>query len=181
MITIAQLKAWGLAASILASNNQRHLSDATLDGMATAAVESPIIAGDDLAVRTMMAVEVSLAWHEAANLQDPRGSGIGSSDHGQSWCWAQIYLPGGARTREGWTGAELATSPLKCARVTVRLIKASLLASPSCNECGLTFYARGRDAPEGRRLSIARMSLAHRLLREVPWSENPGAAQGGSP
>jgi len=119
----------------------------------------------------MMSIEVSLAWHESANMQDPRGSGIGNSDHGQSWCWGQIYLPGGGRTREGWTGPELAREPIKCARAVVRIVKASLSASPTCNECGLVVYARGRDTEEGRRLSVSRMSLAHRLMREVPWAE----------
>lgn len=151
------LAEWIIAASVLASSGQRKISPRTAEAMATAAD------GD----YAMAAIEVSLAWFEGANLQDPRGSGIGNSDHGQSWCWGQVYLPGNGRTVEGWTGPQLAEDPLKCARVVVRLVKQSMLASPACDGCGLTVYARGRDTEEGRRLSRARMALAQRLMREV--------------
>lgn len=153
-MTLAQ---WIVAASLVASSGQRRISDKVAEAMAWAAD------GD----RDLAAVEVSLAWFEAANLQDPRGSGIGNSDHGQSWCWGQVYLPGGGRTREGWTGPELAADPKKCAAVVVRLVRASFLASPGCDLCGLVVYARGRDTEEGRRLSRARMALARRLVEEV--------------
>ena len=169
MITLASLKAWGLAASIYATGGHAHLSDAVLDGMATAALTDPIIPGDDESVKALMRIEVALAFFEtgAQMTNDPSGP----NDGGQSHCWAQIYLPNGARTREGWTGAELRHDPLKCAKVAVRLIKASLLASPDCSQCGLTVYARGRDTEEGRRLSRTRMGLAQRLGTEVPWKD----------
>lgn len=152
------LSQWIMAASAVASSGQRHLSQRVADAMATAAD------GD----YAMAAIEVSLAWFEGANLQDPRGSGIGNSDHGQSWCWGQVYLPGNGRTVEGWTGPQLAEDPLKCARVVVRLVKQSMLASPACDGCGLTVYAKGHDTPIGRQQSQARMALARRILTEVP-------------
>lgn len=150
------LAEWIIAASLIASLGQRRISDRTAEAMAQVAAGDYVIA----------AIEVSLAWFEAANLQDPRGSGIGNSDHGQSWCWGQVYLPGGGRTREGWTGPELAADPLRCATVVVRLVKVSVAAGPA--DCPLCIYARGRDTPEARRLSAARMTLAHRLLDTVP-------------
>ncbi len=168
MVTIAVLKAWGLAASLVVTNNTHHLSDQVLDGMAQAALANPIIVTDE-SVKTMMGIEVAIAAYETGRqmVLDPSGS----NDGGNSHCWAQIYLPNGGRTLEGWSGADLRHDPLKCAKVAVRLIKGSLLASPSCNECGLTVYARGRDTEEGRSLSKNRMSLAHKLLRDVPWVE----------
>lgn len=168
MISITALKAWGLTASLLASNNVIHLKDDVLEGMAHWAINDPIIVNDDQSIKTMMAIEVGIAWWEGSNRLNPAGS----NDGGNSHCWAQIYLPNNARTREGYTGQELRTDPMKCAKVAVRIIKQSLAASPTCTECGLTFYARGRDTPEGREKSRQRMGTAHKLLREVPWKED---------
>lgn len=123
--------------------------------------------GDQRPVLALAAVEVALAFYETGGqlTNDPHGP----NDGGQSHCWAQIYLPNGQKTAEGWTGAELRADPKKCATVAVRLIKQSFERSPACEGCGLTVYARGRDTPDGRRLSRTRMNLAHRLVSEVPW------------
>lgn len=111
--------------------------------------------------RTIAGAALALAWYETGGqlVNDPRGS----NDGGRSHCWAQVYLPNGARTAEGWTGAELRASPIKCATVGVRLIYASVRASPTCDGCGLTVYARGRDTAQGRALSRTRMRLAARV------------------
>lgn len=172
MITIATLKAWGFVASLVASSNARHLSDAVLEGMAHWAINDPIVVNDDASIQTMMSIEVAIAWWEGSNQLNPAGS----NDGGNSHCWAQIYLPNNGRTQEGWTGAQLRSDPMKCAKVAVRNIKRSLAASPTCDECGLTFYAAGRDVPIGRTRSRERLGTAHRLLRDVPWKsdeENP--------
>lgn len=163
--TQSELSAWVTRASSHASGGQRHLSQPVADAMAEAALANPILA-EDRAIMSVASIEVSLAWYETGGqlVNDPSGS----NDHGNSACWAQVYLPNGARTLEGWTGAELRADPKKCARVAVRLIKASLLSSPTCNGCGLVTYARGHDTPEARRLSQTRMGLAERLMKEVP-------------
>jgi hypothetical protein len=147
----------------VASGGAKRLTLPVAEAMAAAALESPIIAGDDRSTLQLVAVEVAIAWFEGHNDLDPAGY----NDAGQSHCWGQIHLPNGARTREGWTGAELRRDPLKCARVVVRLVKASFAASPTCDGCGLTVYSRGRDTAEGRELSRHRMTLAVRLVREV--------------
>lgn len=156
-----ELAAWIVRASTHASGGSRHLSQPVADAMAGAALAD----SDVNEARAIASIEVSLAWFETGGqlVNDPRGP----NDGGQSNCWAQIYLPNHARTTEGWTGAELRADPKKCATVAVRMIKASLARSPSCNYCGLTIYARGRDTEEGRRLSRVRLALAERLLREV--------------
>jgi hypothetical protein len=168
MITLAALKTWGATAAlaIIAKNPGYHPpTDAVLEGMAHWAIHDPLVEGSDDVIKSMMGIEVAVSWFEGKFMLDP----IGSNDGGMSHCWAQIYLGHNGRTREGYTGYQLRTDPMKCAQVAVRLIKASLLASPACDECGLTVYARGRDTDEGRALSRNRMGLAHRLLREVPW------------
>ena len=167
MISKTSLVAWILAASVAASHGARRLSQVVAEAMADEALAHPVVDGDDGA-RVTAAYEVSIAWHEAANLQDPRGSGIGSSDHGQSWCWGQVYLPGGGRTAEGWTGPQLAADPRKCAAVVVRIVRASVEHGPA--DCELCLYARGKVTAEARRLSATRVALARRLLREVLWN-----------
>jgi hypothetical protein len=170
VISAAVLAKWAIAASLVASGGARRLTQPIADGMAQAALESPIIANDDRSAIALVGIEVALAWMEGGNQLDP----VGSNDHGASACWAQIYLPNGGRTREGWSAAELRADPLKCARVAVRLIKASLASSPSCDLCGLVVYARGRDTAEARELSRHRMALAVRLVRDVSVpSEKP--------
>lgn len=176
MITLATLKAWGLAASILATDGKAHLADAVLDGMAVAAQANPIIASDD-GRKTTMAYEVSLARFETGGTMalNPHGS----NDGGNSHCWAQIYLPNGAKTLEGWSGPELRADPLKCATVAVRIIKASVSDRRAPADCPLCIYARGfrwLNSPavlaEARDLSRHRVDLAKRLLREVPWKDS---------
>lgn len=177
-ITITSLKAWGLAASILASHGQRHLSDAVLTGMATAAIERPLVNNDD-GTRTMMAYEVALAWHEGSNSD---GQPHGSNDGGNSFCWAQINLPNNQHTWDGWSGKDLVEDPLKCAKAAALIIKYSASHGPV--DCPLCMYARGpRGLPgqpahvDAARLSATRVELAKRLLREVPWVELSDPAQ----
>lgn len=180
MISLTTLKAWGLAASLVASNNQSHLSDAVLTAMGTAAQETPIGSGDD-GIKTMMGHEVAIAWHEGHN-QD--GQPHGYADGGRSFCWGQIYLVGNTRisltddswayTSDGWSGKDLVEDPMKCARVTARLIRDSVRRGPV--DCPLCLYSRGpRGLPgqpahsEAAMLSSHRVGLARRLLREIPW------------
>ena len=161
MIARSALTAWIVAASLVASSGARKLSERVAQAMADEAIAAAD--GNDAVALSLSSIEVSLAWFEGGNELSPHGS----NDHGQSACWAQIYLPNGARTLEGWTASELRSDPQKCAHVAVRLIRASISASPTCDGCALTIYARGRDTAEGRRLSRVRMALARRLLAEV--------------
>jgi hypothetical protein len=160
MFTKAALIAWGLSASLVASQNQRSLSQRVLEGMADAALSNPVVDGDEGPLVTM-GYEVAIAWFESGH----RGNAIG--DGHASFCWGQIYLPNGARTREGFTGDDLVNEPSKCARVVVRLVKASMANGPS--DCELCFYARGRVSDEARRISAHRTDLVHKLLTTVPF------------
>ena len=162
MMTKLALIAWGLTASLVASNGARKLSSTVLAAMADAALENPLVEGDD-GPRLTMGYEVAIAWFESANI----GGAIG--DGHSSYCWGQIYLPNGARTREGYSGDDLVNDAGKCAKVVVRIVKTSMQLGPS--DCELCFYARGRDTPEARRISKHRTDLVHKLLDTVPIPE----------
>ena len=156
------LVAWGLAASLVASNGARKLSSSVLAAMADAALANPVVDGED-GPRVTMGYEVALAWFEGAN--DGRAIGDGHN----SYCWGQIYLPNGARTKEGWSGPELVSDPLKCANVVVRIVHTSIAQGPS--DCELCLYARGRVTPEARRISKHRVDLVKKLLSTVPMPD----------
>ncbi len=161
MMTKLALVAWGLTASFVASNGARKLSSTVLAAMADAALENPVAQGDD-GPRLTMGYEVAIAWFESANISSAIGDGHAS------YCWGQIYLPNGAHTREGYSGDELLSDPVKCARVVVRLVKTSIQLGPS--DCELCFYARGRDTAEARRISKHRTDLVRRLL-DIPMPD----------
>ena len=166
MIARAALIAWALAASLAASHGTKSLERRVAEGMVDAAVANPLTP-TERGIRTTLAIEVSLAWLEGGNRLDALG------DHGGSFCWAQINLPGGSKTLEGWTGRELLVDANKCATVAVRLIRQSVTAGPA--DCELCVYARGGQwrvvERQARALSDHRVGLARRLLRDVPLPE----------
>ena len=167
MITKAALIAWGLTASLVASGGARKLSSSILAAMADAALENPVASGED-GPRVTMGYQVAIAWFESAN-----GTMVIGDGHA-SYCWGQVYLPNGARTREGYTGDELVRDPAKCAKVVVRLVKTSIQAGPP--DCTLCFYARGRVTDEARRISGHRLDLIRRLL-DVPLPQDDSLAR----
>jgi hypothetical protein len=162
-VTKMALVAWGLSASLVASHGARKLSSRVLGAMADAALANPVVDGDD-GPRITMGYEVAIAWFEAGN----DGAAVG--DGGSSYCWGQIYLPNGARTREGWTGPALVSDPRKCATVVVRIVRDSIVRGPA--DCALCLYARGRVTPIARHLSDHRVELVRKLLRLVPLPSN---------
>lgn len=159
LMTKMALVAWGLTASLVASNGARKLSSTVLGAMADAALANPVVDGED-GPRVTMGYEVAIAWFEGAN----NAAAIG--DGHASYCWGQIYLPNGAHTREGWSGNELVDDPLKCASVVVRLVHTSIALGPA--DCELCLYARGRVTAEARRISKHRVDLVRKLLGTVP-------------
>jgi hypothetical protein len=168
MVTKMALVAWGLSASLVASHGARKLSSSVLDAMADAALENPVVVGDD-GPRVTMGYEVAIAWLEGAN------DGAALGDGRSSYCWGQIHLPHGARTREGWSGRELLSDPHKCATVVVRIVRSSIVRGPA--DCALCLYARGRVTPEARRMSKHRVDLVHELLRLVPLPRSEPVAE----
>lgn len=171
-LSVPVLSHWAVAASLVASAHTVRIREPVADAMASAALANPVTDSDD-GVKTMLAYEVSLAWYEGHNELSPHGS----NDGGSSFCWAQVNLPHGARTLEGWSGSELKADPVKCATVAVRIIKSSVTAPRAPSDCPLCVYARGyrwlgSDSVmrEARRLSSNRVSLARKLLRDVAFT-----------
>lgn len=162
-MTIASLTAWIVAASLFASGGVRKLTQPVAEAMAEAAMQTRMVDGNDGPILALASIEVALAWFETGGQMT--NSPTGSNDGGNSFCWAQIYLPNGAKTAEGWTGVELRDDPKKCAKVAVRLIKTSADRGPA--DCELCLYARGRVTEQARALSRNRMALARRLLTQI--------------
>ncbi|HEX7403722.1 MAG TPA: hypothetical protein VF287_06885, partial [Usitatibacter sp.] len=178
LVTPAEaLSAWVVKASLVASGGLVALPVPYADAVAAEVTTAPVFAGPDGALRTA-ALDVALAWLEGANnpsilgdclIPDERPGYHPCTEARQprSFCAMQVFLPGGARTLEGWGRADLLTDPAKCVHAGNRIILASILADRT-GTCALCIYARGRDTPEARRLSDHRMRLAKKLLAEVP-------------
>lgn len=180
-MTPATLSAWVLKAALFASTHTGStvavpLPPAFADAIAAESIATPLFAGAD-GDRETAALITSLAWFEGGNdptaigdckIPDPRPGWHPCTEPRipQSFCALQIHLPGGAKTAEGWTGADLRSDPVKCVRAGLRIVKASILADRS-GTCALCVYARGRDTAEARTLSGHRMALAHRIFAEV--------------
>lgn len=124
--------------------------------------EAPLFA-DDPDKRRTSALYVAVLFRESSFDNTAIGDG------GNSHCAGQVYLPNGAKTREGWSGADLREDATKCLAVVSRMLRASITACRTYpSETRLSVYARGRcDSAEGQRLSRDRMALAARLVRDV--------------
>jgi hypothetical protein len=135
--------------------------------IAAAATDKPLFAGPRGAEETA-ALMVAVARYESGFRQvagdckgkPPGWSGCGKlevAEHPpQSFCFAQIHLPGGARTAEGWSGDELMGDPTKCAVAMRELLRASIKVSPA--DVPLLRYAGTASAAK------LRFSLARKLL-----------------
>lgn len=170
------LTAWILAAMTLAWTLTSKLVGPTPSdiaaAIATASIEKPLFSGGDGA-RQGAALMVAISRFESGNRQVPgdcHGLKPGDARCGKldaehaptSFCFMQVHLPNGAKTAEGWTGAELLADPLKCARAAREIIRRSIKASPA--DVPLLQYAGTR------RLAGQRFDLAKRLFREVPFA-----------
>lgn len=170
-----QLTAWVLSAMALAWSLTSKIPGPTpkdiAEVIAQANVEKPLFAGPD-GTREGAALMTALSRFESGNRQvagdckdKPAGwPGCGKVDVAaappSSFCFMQIYLPNGAKTAEGWTGAELMADPLKCARAAREIIRASIKASPPGEP--LMQYAGSKA--KGR----TRFELAQKLFKLVP-------------
>lgn len=124
----------------------------------TAEIETlgPLLA-DDVDGGRSAAIAVETAWSESRFDMAAKGDG------GASWCAFQIHI-GNRKTREGWTGKELAADPTKCARVGYRMLKHSFTA---CPKHPLAVYVSGNcDSKAGRAISARRMKASDVLYRE---------------
>lgn len=129
-----------------------------------------LFANDDDGLRSS-GLYVALLFRESSLRNDAVGDG------GRSHCAGQVYLPNDAKTREGWSGADLRGDADKCLTVVSRMLRASIGACWAFPvETRLSVYARGRcDSAEGQRLSRDRIQLGDKLFRDVSASARTGS------
>jgi hypothetical protein len=152
--------AFTLAAMHLLSPHVDHTALATAVADRVDA-ELPLFADDEARTKTT-ALMVSVAFRESS-LRNDIGGDQDSKGRPTSFCAFQVHLPNGARTRDGWSGADLKADPAKCTLVAFRMLRESMrvdAANP------VAFYARGPryQSDEARRISKDRVRLAARLL-----------------
>ena len=157
------LLAWVVAASsLLAPAGQHEQLDSAIATLAES--EAPLFKGDDDRRRTS-ALLVAIAFRESSL----RATAVGDHVAGKptSFCAFQLHLPFGAKTAEGWTGADLIEDPAKCVTAAMRMLRESMRMCPAHP---LAFYAAGPvgcENPRAQRISRDRMAIAQRLVRDV--------------
>jgi hypothetical protein len=150
------------------------------EAVATAASEKPLFAGAD-GDKKSAALMLGISRYESGNRQVPgdckglppgdldcgndaklRSRGLDPEQHKpQSFCFMQVHLPNGSRTVEGWSGADLLTDPLKCARAAREIIRVSIKTSP--NDEPLLRYAGGNH-----NAAKLRWELAQKIFKGTP-------------
>lgn len=163
---MSALFAWVAAASALLApaRQPEQLTPLGLAIATRAEAEAPLFKGDEDRHRTT-ALLVAMAFRESSLRADAVGDHVAGKP--TSYCAFQLHLPGGAKTAEGWTGAQLAEDPEKCVTAAMRLIRESMRSCPSAP---LAWYASGPSGCESvraQRISRDRLSLAQRLVRDV--------------
>lgn len=122
-----------------------------------------------MAIASTDATEVEAQWLAAIAFRESTFDARAVGDHGGSFCWAQIHLPRGARTAEGWSGPELVEDPSKCATVALRTLRASFSRCARLPvEQRLAAYARGFcESESGQRISRDRDFVRRRMFQAV--------------
>jgi len=157
------LMTWVVAASALLAPDRPH--DPIAEAIAaSAAAEAPLFKGDDDRRKTS-ALLVAIAFRESSLRADAVGDHVGGKP--TSFCAFQIHLPFGAKTADGWTGADLVEDPQRCVTAAMRMLRESMRMCPAHP---LAFYAAGPagcDNARAQRISRDRLAIAQRLLRDV--------------
>jgi hypothetical protein len=170
------LAKWILAAALHLSPNRNHdqLADAVSKVIAA---QGPLFQNDTNNQKTA-ALMLSVAFREGSLLPGIKGDKDKRGNF-TSFCTAQIHLPGGAKTLEGWTGDELADDFEKCFTVQHRMLKESMRV---CPKHPIAFYAEGKNSEtcesnRAQRISNDRMWLAGNLVKKVEWPAENHAGQ----
>jgi hypothetical protein len=160
---MSALLTWVLAASTLLAPQRPHdeLAEAITNRVEA---ESPLFKGDDDRRKTS-ALLLAIAFRESSLRASATGDSVGGKP--TSFCAFQIHLPGGAKTAEGFTGAELAEDPDKCVTTAIHMLRASM---QQCPAHPLAYYASGPAGcanERAQRISRDRLAIAQRLIRDV--------------
>ena len=170
---MSALLTWVLAASALLAPQRPHdeLAEAITNRVEA---EAPLFKGDDDRRRTS-AFLLAIAFRESSLRANATGDSVGGKP--TSFCAFQIHLPAGAKTADGYTGAELAEDADKCVTTALHMLRASM---QQCPAHPLAYYASGPTGCENeraQRISRDRMAIAQRLLRDVRVNTQDAAAK----
>jgi hypothetical protein len=157
------LFAWVVAASSLLAPARQHEELATAIANRVDA-EAPLFKNDEDRHRTA-ALLVAIAFRESSLRASAVGDHVGGKP--TSFCAFQVHLPWGARTADGWTGADLLEDPEKCVAAAMRMLRVSLQVCPSFPIAWYAAGPAGCESPRAQRISRDRMAIAQRLLRDV--------------
>ena len=154
---------WVVAASSLLAPARQH------DELASAIAnrveaEAPLFKGDEDRHRTA-ALLVAIAFRESSLRATAVGDHVGGKP--TSFCAFQVHLPWGAKTADGWTGADLLEDPEKCVAAAMRMLRVSMQVCPSSPIAWYAAGPAGCESPRAQRISRDRMAIAQRLLRDV--------------
>lgn len=165
------LLAWVVAASALLAPARSHdpLAEAIAAG---AEAEAPLFKGDDDRRKTS-ALLVAIAFRESSLRADAVGDHVAGKP--TSFCAFQIHLPFGARTADGWTGAELVEDPQRCVTAAIRMLRASMQICPAFPLASYASGPAGCENARAQRISRDRLAIAQRLLRDVRVAEESAA------
>ena len=146
----------------------------TAAAIAVASLEKPLFAGEEGARKTAASM-VGIARYESG-FQQLAGDCVGlkpgtircgsEGTKPTSFCFMQVNLPDGAKTKEGWTAEELMQDPLKCARAAREIMRGSIKENSAQP---LKQYAG--DAKKGE----TRFSLGWKLFEQVAWPRANGS------
>lgn len=171
------LLAWVVAASSLLAPSRQH--DPLAEAIASRAeAEAPLFKGDDDRRKTS-ALLVAIAFRESSLRADAVGDHVAGKP--TSFCAFQIHLPFGAKTADGWTGADLVEDPQRCVAAAMRMLRESMRMCPAFP---LAFYAAGPAGCENaraQRISRDRLAIAQRLLRDVRVADDSATTNAPSP
>lgn len=157
------LVTWVVAASSLLAPARQHddLANAIANRVEA---EAPLFKADEDRHRTA-ALLVAIAFRESSL----RAAAVGDHVAGKptSFCAFQLHLPWGAKTADGWTGADLLEDPEKCVAAAMRMLRESMQACPSSPIAWYAAGPAGCESPRAQRISRDRLAIAQRLLRDV--------------
>ncbi|MDB5220127.1 MAG: hypothetical protein JWO86_8054 [Myxococcaceae bacterium] len=159
---------WVVAASSLLAPARQHDELATAIANQVEAAD-PLFKGDEDRHRTA-ALLVAIAFRESSLRAAVVGDHVGGKP--TSFCAFQIHLPWGAKTADGWTGADLLEDPEKCVAAALRMLRISIRVCPSSPIAWYAAGPAGCESPRAQRISRDRMAIAQRLLRDVHLTDD---------
>jgi hypothetical protein len=140
------------------------------------ALKKPIFKGESGARKTA-ALVIGTARYESGFRQvagdckglqpgDPRCGKDGTTP--SSFCYLQVFLPDGQKTKQGWTGDDLMKDIDKCTEAGIEIMRDSVSASPRDENGDATEPLKNYAGDSAK--GMTRFRLAKKLIAEVPYN-----------